>query len=431
MSSRPGSTLGVFLNEDMLGEIERRGPSRYRFAYSERALEKYRDGELVLSASLPLRREPFAPAQAAPFFEGLLPEGAVRASIARSFRLSEEDGFGLLEQLGADCAGAVALLPSDNRPGTRVGRLHPLTGDELIHLVEELPRHPLGIDSSPDGVRLSLGGIQHKLVLADSSLEGVSGGRVFTPFAQPLDGAPSTCILKPEISPYEDLVYNEAFCMIVAGSVGLRVAEADVLQVASMPCLYVRRFDRIGEKPGPVTRIHQEDMCQALGLLPAAKYEENGGPSVAGIVELMRGLRGPFAARDINDFLHAVLVNFLLGNSDAHGKNFALLYEVGGIRLAPLYDIVSTAVYKDVTDRMAMSIGGVFEPAEVDMAAWVRLAEECGLGGGIAAIVRKRANLLLRMVEAHRKIFEARGRHRPVVDAIVDVCSQRAAQLMA
>lgn len=428
MTSRVGSTLGVFLAGEMLGELERRGPSRFRFAYSGKALEDYGEGEVVLSASMPLHGRRFAPAQAAPFFEGLLPEGSVRTSIAQSLRLSEEDGFGLLEQLGADCAGAVVVLPSGIRPTARVGRLRSLTGSELVRLVEDLPGHPLGVDSSPDGVRLSLGGIQHKLVLADSNAMGITGNGILTPFAQPLDGAPSTCLLKPEVGPYEDIVRNEGFCMAVAVGTGLRVAETSILDVASTPCLFVRRFDRIGKSPG-VTRIHQEDMCQALGVLPAAKYEENGGPAVAGIVELLRRLRTPFLARNINDFIHAVLVNFLLGNSDAHGKNFALLYEPGGIRLAPLYDIVSTAVYGDVTDRMAMSIGGVFEPAEVDMAAWVRLAEECGLGGGIVAIVRKRAARVLRAAEARRKIVEARGDHGPVVDAIVDVCRQRIAQL--
>lgn len=425
-----GSFLDVFLNRDALGELERRGPSRYRLTYSEKALERYGDGEVVLSASLPLRSEPFAPAQTAPFFEGLLPEGAVRASIANSFRVSEEDGFSLLEQIGADCAGAVAILPGGTGAPPPVGRLRALTGPELLRLVEDLPRHPLGIDPSPDGVRLSLGGIQQKLVLADSRLEGVMRGGILTPFAQPLDGAPSTCLLKPEVGPYEDIVCNEGFCMRIAGLSGLRVAETSVLDIGSTPCLYVRRFDRMG-KEAYVVRVHQEDMCQALGVMPAAKYEENGGPSVASIVKLLRHLRGPFVARDINDFIHAVLVNFLIGNSDAHGKNFALLYENDGIRLAPLYDIVSTAVYDDVTDRMAMSIGGVFEPKEVDMSAWVRLAEECELSSGIVSIVKKRTTQILRRVEERRKALELSGRHRPVVDAIVEVCRYRAEQLLA
>lgn len=431
MSSRTGARLNVFLGGKPLGELERRGPSRYRFTYAPLALEEHKEGATVLSASLPVRPSAFTPSQAAPFFEGLLPEGAVRTAIAHSLRLSEEDGFGLLEQLGADCAGAVALLPPDQLPTTGIGRLRTLDNQQLARLIEELPRHPLGIDPAADGVRLSLGGIQHKLVLADSSAVGIFGrGRVLTPFSQPLEGAPSTCLLKPELGPYEDLVCNEAYCMRVAGRVGLGVADTSMMQVASTPCLYVRRFDRIGEGFGQVIRVHQEDMCQALGVMPAAKYEENGGPSVAEIVELLRRVRGPFMARDINDFIHVVLVNFLLGNSDAHGKNFALLYAPKeGIRLAPLYDLVSTAVYPDVTDRMAMAIGGVFEPAAVDLEAWRQLADECGLGGGMGTIVKKRAARILQVAESQREIFESSGHHRPVIDAIVDVCRERAERL--
>jgi serine/threonine-protein kinase HipA len=429
MSSRAGARLNVFLGDEALGEIERRGPSRFRFTYSQPALERHGEGAVVLSASLPAQKGSFAPARTAPFFEGLLPEGAVRASIAKSFRLSEEDGFGLLDALGADCAGAVSVLPVGMQP-TAVGRLRSLDTEELIHLIEELPRHPLGVDTASDGVRLSLGGIQPKLVLAGSDRPvGFAGGRSLTGFSQPLEGAPSTCLLKPELGLYEDLVANEAFCMSVARGVGLRVAATELLHVGSTPCLYVERFDRAGD--GPVTRIHQEDMCQALGILPAAKYEENGGPSMRVIVELLRDLQGPYMARDLNEFIHAVLVNYLLGNSDAHGKNFALLYmPEEGIRLAPLYDIVSTAVYPEVTGRMAMSIGGTHDPDQVDMAAWLRLADECGFGGGMAGVVRRRAATAVRVVEAHREMFESNGRYRPVIGAIVDVCRERAKRLI-
>lgn len=424
MSARPGARLGVFLDGQMLGEIERRGPSRYRFAYADEALGRHGEGAVVLSASLPVGRGEFAPSRAAPFFEGLLPEGSIRAAIARSFHLSEEDGFGLLDALGADCAGAVEILAPGVKPAlVGQGRLRVLSQDELLQLVNDLPRNPLGVDSRPDGVRLSLGGIQHKLVLAGNDWDG---------FAQPLDGAPSTCLLKPEFGQYDDLVANEAFCLLVARGVGLDAAYADVIRVGPTPCLYVHRFDRVTDEKKQVVRIHQEDMCQALGILPAAKYEENGGPSVSAVVDLLRSLRGRSMAKDINDFVHAVLINFLLGNSDAHGKNFALLYEPdSGVQLAPLYDIVSTAIYPDVTDRMAMTIGGIDDPGQVDLAAWARLADECGFGGGIESIVERRAGVVVRSAEGHRELARKNGWHRPVIDAIVDTCRERAAQLTA
>lgn len=417
-----GERLNVYLGTELAGEVERRGPSRYRFTYSPAIVESHRLGELVLSASLPLRPEAFSPSSTAPFFEGLLPEGVVRSSIAHSFRLAEEDGFGLLRALGADCAGAVAVLrPEDGPRPFDAGSTRPLSNGDLTKLIEDLPRHPLGVDPGDAGVRLSLGGIQHKLVLVGDPVRG---------FGQPLEGAPSTCLVKPEFGQYPDLVLNEAFCMRLAKASGLRTASVDIFDAGPTRCLYVARFDREA-RDGDIIRVHQEDMCQAMGISPAAKYEDNGGPSIPGIVRLLRGLRGPYMARDINDFVHGVLLNFLLGNSDAHGKNFALLYEPDeGVRLAPLYDLVSTAVYPDVTDRMAMAIGGEADPAKVDMGAWTQLAEECELSRGIAPIVRRRTTAALKAAVEWRDNAAQDGWHSDVIDAIVDVCRTRAAQLL-
>jgi serine/threonine-protein kinase HipA len=416
---RPGSRLAVFLGEERMGTLEKRGPSRYRFAYSDEATAAGEKGGEPLSISLPFQEEAFPPSASAPFFEGLLPEGAVREEIAERFRLSPEDGFGLLAALGQDCAGAVVLAPEDELLDREEG-VRTLNEDELVALVDELPRRPLGVGVEPDDARLSLGGVQDKLVL----VRFPSGG-----FGQPLGGAPSTCLLKPDYGRYEDLAVNESFCMRVAAAAGLDVAVTELVNVGPTPCLYVERFDRAPDAGGRVLRLHQEDMCQALGILPVAKYEANEGPSVAQIVDLLRRLGSARAALDVNRFLKAVLVNFLLGNSDAHGKNFALLYDrSSGVRLAPLYDVVSTAVYP-LADRMAMSIGGVEEPTEVDMEAWKRLAAASGLGGQLPALIRRwSADALAGVEEVLRSAVEA-GWHRPVIDSIVETFQTRAAQL--
>jgi serine/threonine-protein kinase HipA len=422
MSGGAGSRLRVYLNDEMLGGVERRGPARYRFAYAEEALARHGEGSAVLSASLPVRAGSFSPSQSAPFFEGLLPEATARVSVARRFGLSEADGFGLLAALGADCAGAVVVLPADRaslpgRPG-----VDPLSAADLESLVEELPRRPLGVSAEPGGVRLSLGGVQDKLVLTRSA-----DGQ----FGLPRGGWPSTCLLKPDYGHCEDIAANEAFCMRVAAAAGLDTAATELLTVGPTPCLYVERFDRVTGGDGAIARIHQEDMCQALGLLPAAKYEENGGPSVAAIVGLFRALGSPRAALDINAFVKAVLVSFLLGNSDAHGKNFALLHEPAtAVRLAPLYDVVSTAVYPEVADRLAMRIGGVDDPTEVGPAAWERLVAECGLGGQLGRFVREWAGEVAASAERLRDRARAEGWHRPVIDRIVGVCRERARRLI-
>jgi serine/threonine-protein kinase HipA len=421
---RTGAELGVFLRGEMLGTIERRGPARYRFRYSKEALSPRRRSRDALSASLPFQEQAFAPGESAPFFEGLLPEGAVRRAVAEKFRLSEEDGFGLLAELGADCAGAVVVLPAGETPDPgEAWRTRPLGDSDLAALVDELPRDPLGVSAGPDGVRLSLGGIQDKLVLTGSPSAG---------FSQPLAGAPSTCLIKPEHRRYEGLAANEAFCLRVAGVAGLEVASTELLTVGSTPCLYVERFDRAIGEGGKVVRLHQEDVCQALGILPAAKYEANGGPSVAAVVGLLRGIGSPRAAIDVNAFVKAVLVNFLLGNGDAHGKNFALLYDPDvGVRLAPLYDVVSTAVYPDLTSRMAMAIGGEEDPERVSLDSWRELGRAGGLGGQLVGFVRRWTEDTRAAAEECRRVAEAEGWHRPVIDAIVDLCRERAGRLIA
>ena len=266
-----------------------------------------------------------------------------------------------------------------------------------------------------------MGGVQDKLVLTRSA-----DGQ----FGLPRGGWPSTCLLKPDYGHYEDIAANEAFCMRVAAAAGLDTAPTELLEVGPTPCLYVERFDR-AVRDGRTVRIHQEDMCQALGLLPVSKYEENGGPSVAAVVGLFRELGSARAALDINAFVKAVLVSFLLGNSDAHGKNFALLHEAPGeMRLAPLYDVVSTAVYPEVTDRLAMRIGGVDDPAEVGPTAWKRLAAECGLGGQLGRFVREWSSEVALAAEGLRSRALADGWHRPVIDRIVEVCRERAGRLI-
>ncbi len=417
------ANLSVFLRGGPVGTLERTGPSRYRFAYSREAVEGDPSDPMArLSASLPLREERFKPSESAPFFEGLLPEGAVRAAIAAKLGLSEANGFGLLEQLGADCAGAVTVLPAGQTPRSARAGPRPLDEEQLGELLRDLPRDPLGVDADPEGVRLSLGGVQDKLIL----LRLPTGE-----FAQPLGGAPSNCLLKPEHERFEGLAANEAFCMRAAAAAGNEVAATELLEFDGIRCLYSERFDRTVAPDGTTVRLHQEDMCQALGLLPTEKYEAEGGPSVASVVALLRRQPSRRIALDVNAFLRALLTSFLLGNSDAHGKNFALLYDpASGVRLAPLYDIVSTAVYDSLTPRLAMAIGGEQDPSQVDLPAWERLGDESGLGGALPRFVQRWASEILAATEACLGDAEQEGWSHPVLEAIADVCRERARRLI-
>lgn len=415
--------LSVFLRGRRVGSLERTGPSRYRFAYSAQAIQGDRSDPMTrLSASLPLREERFKPSESAPFFEGLLPEGAVRAAVAAKLGLSEANGFGMLAALGADCAGAVMVLPDDRPPRSPGLAARPLGEERLGELLRDLPRDPLGIDVDPGGVRLSLGGVQDKLIL----IRLPSGE-----FAQPLGGMPSNCLLKPEHERFEGVAVNEAFCMRVAAAAGNEAATTELLEVDGIRCLFSQRFDRTVDADGVIARLHQEDMCQALGLLPTQKYEAEDGPSVASVIALLRRQPSRRIALDVNAFVRAVLTCFLLGNSDAHGKNFSLLYDPAtGVRLAPLYDVVSTAVYESLTPRLAMAIGGEEDPSQVDLQCWERLGAESGLGGALPRFVQSWSGEILAATETCLRDAEREGWSHPVLAEIADVCRERARRLI-
>jgi serine/threonine-protein kinase HipA len=268
-------------------------------------------------------------------------------------------------------------------------------------------------------VRLSLAGLQRKAVLVRSGSAA---------FGRPSAAAPSTHIVKPQYSdtPYRHLVYNERFCMRVAECVGLEVARTDLIFIGEHPCVLVERFDRSTDGAATVRR-HQEDFCQALGFAPGIKYEAEGGPTMANITDVLRDV-SVRAAQDVLAFVRAVIVNYVLGNSDAHGKNFALLYGETGPRLAPLYDIVSSGVYAEIDDSMAMALGGEFDPEAVGPANVRRLAEQCGLSANAMAhewesIAARTASCAAGMAGQ----MKAEGLHVPEIDKIVALAKSRAA----
>lgn len=409
--------LDVYLGTALVGRLERRGPSRLRFEYGDDARRAHVEGAPLLSVSLPLRAAPFSTGEARPFFEGLLPEGGLRGGIARILGLSGGNAFGLLEALGADCAGAVVLLPRDAPPPS--GQPHSvrwLRADDLERLIADLPRAPLGLAAD---VRLSLAGLQQKLVL----VQGETGE-----WGQPLLGTPSTHIVKPQPDAFPGLVANELFCLRVAKRVGIAAACAWRERLGGHDCLVVERFDRERRDDGSVARLHQEDLCQALGVLPEAKYEAEGGPSVRATVELIRAVAGSRVAGEILAFLDQVVVGFVLGDGDRHGKNVGLLHDApGSVRLAPAYDLVSTAVYPELTRRLAMAIGGEDDPDRIDRDAWSRLAAECGLGSGLPKRVAALAVRVVGAVRSVRAEAEDEGWAEPVLDEILAIAETRAA----
>lgn len=410
-----GDRLDVYLHGGVAGALERRSQARLRFTYREEWVAAERQ---PLSLSLPVRREPYEHEECAPFFEGLLPEGDFLKAIARTLQVSASNPFQLLTELGGECAGAISMAPAEGpEPGRDPRSPRWLSAEELGGLLADLPRRPLiaAIDEVEDGggFRLSLAGAQDKIgVLVERDQIGLSHGK-----------PPTTALLKAPIPHVEESVANEAFCMQLAACVDLDAAAAVPSVADSHEYLLVHRYDRSRESPDG--RVHQEDFCQALGLVPAVKYEKEGGPAVADCAELIRR-HCSAPARDITMFLDALLFNFAIANYDAHAKNYSLLLDgPGSIRLAPFYDLISTVVFQGTDRKLAMRYGGENRPAYLRGRHLDRLAKDLGVK---PALVRRRAadmrERLKAAVEEARLLLPPEFQDRPIVERVAAVVAE-------
>jgi serine/threonine-protein kinase HipA len=362
---------------------------RLRLSYTDESLERFPPGTPLLSLALPLTAERYTQGVVRPFLDGLLPEGAARRAVAEDFGLLSTDTFGLIRALGRECAGAVVIQPADDPapPKATTRTAEPLSEAEIAEQVANLRSAPLGVTQR---VRISLAGVQEKLVL--TRMSNGSWGR-------PVDGTPSTHILKPELAEYPSTVENEAFCMRVAKHLGLPVAAIETTTIAGRRLLIVERYDRVVHPDSSVERIHQEDLCQATGTPPTKKYQEDGGPSLRRVADLVQAAATP---QSVETLLQMTTVNVLIGNGDAHAKNFSLLHEsTGALSLAPLYDLVSTLHYGD--DRLAMYVDDVRRTNRVTADRLVKEASQWGLSKRRASqVVADMLDRALTAVEAAR-----------------------------
>ena len=357
--------LEVWLLGQSVGQLIQ-ADGRLSFSYSPRWLQS--PNAQPLSRSLPLRPESFDDKATRPFFAGLLPEGDKRKLVAMALQVSRQNDYGLLNGIGGECAGAVTLLEPGQQPTglTSEQYVRWLDDGELITILDELPRRPML--AGKDGLRLSLAGAQDKLPVV--FVNGHIG--------LPKQNTPSSHILKPAISAVEGSVYNEGFCMALAMRLKLSVASTSIRRVADRVYLLVERYDRLRQPDGSLQRLHQEDFCQALGVAPEYKYQNEGGPDLTQCFDLIRKATRPSAPQVLR-LLDYVIFNALIGNHDAHAKNFSLIYTRRGTVLAPLYDTLSTAVYANLTDKMAMKIGSKYKFTEVQKQHWEQFAQAAGL----------------------------------------------------
>ncbi len=341
--------LDVYLHDRLVGQLTQTDGGDLAFFYDADYLAMASSG---ISLSMPLQEKAFRGGVVKAFFSGLLPEASVRDRLAMCLGVSSGNPFALLEAVGGDCAGALALYPHGQQPPETFDDAEVLDNDRLSKILDLIKRRPMLAGEA--GCRLSLAGAQNKLAV------GFQDGQVLLI----KNGAPTTHILKPMIEHIKDSAHNELFCMKLAEMVGLDVPEVSLHFVGDRPYCLVARYDRQVNDHGVITRLHQEDFCQALGVAPELKYEREGGPSIAACQDVViKHVARP--AVDQMKLLNIVIFNYVVGNADAHGKNFSLLYKGEKPVLAPAYDLLSTAIYPDLSEKMAMKIGGKYKPKDV------------------------------------------------------------------
>ena len=355
--------------------------------YAPAAVEAHGSGAVLLSSSLPVRSEPYSEDTSRAFVEGLLPEGRERRRIAGALGVDPGDGYSLLAALGRDCPGAVTFRPEGE-------------ADEA------------GEGSLPQVV---LGGDRHKLGMIRDGFDG--------PWRFPPPGVPSTHVVKPETGELPEIAANEMFCMAVLRQAGLPAARTSLETIDGRRCLVSPRFDLVWSGASPV-RLHQETFCQALGIAPGAR-EGSGEANAPGFAEASGLLRALGLGSQVSTLVHAAFGNYVLGNGDAHGRNFALLFRESGIELAPLYDVCSTAVDGDPIEA------GMVLPGDDDVTAYLsglrRVADECGIELDVFHIQASCAlKYFCDAIEVVTERAEDEGWHEPVIDRIFELAQDRA-----
>jgi serine/threonine-protein kinase HipA len=332
-------------------------------------------GACPLSLSMPLAAEEHGPAAVQAFLWGLLPDNErVLDRWAKKFQVSARNVFALISHVGADCAGAFQFVSPDRLEALKSGRddkvewldesavakrLRALRED---HAAWRLPR---------DTGQFSLAGAQPKTaLLLKKGRWGVPAGRI-----------PTTHILKPPTGHFDGHAENEHICLLLARHLGLPVADTKVMRFEKEIAIVIERYDR-QITGNDIVRIHQEDICQARGILPTKKYQNEGGPSPSDIIELLRTYSTD-RETDVDTFVDALCFNWLIAGTDAHAKNYSLLLAEGpNVRLAPLYDIASILPYDEVDSqkiKLAMKIGDEYKLGQIGLRQWQKFARETRL----------------------------------------------------
>ena len=404
--------LNVWHEQRLVGQLWRSTTGAIGFRHDP---EWITSGGFAVSRSLPLAVREFAPEEgtAQRWFANLLPEGAVRERIVRDLKLPNTD-FDLLRAIGGECAGALSALPVDRQPSEQQQH-RALTEKDLADLAAHRGQI-YAVWPADERPRLSLAGAQDKCPVL------VRDDQYFLPQLE----APSSHILKFELTDYRHLPAYETFTTQLAAAIGLPVVDVALRTVGRTRYAQIVRYDRIGDDSGEVQRLHQEDFCQALGYGHERKYQEYGGPSFAQCYRLVQEASSE-PAIDMQHLLRWQIFNVLAGNSDGHAKNLSLLHLTDEanrpqIRLAPFYDLVCTRAIERIDYHLAFDVGGERNPGVITPAHWEALAKQCDVRPQfLGNLVRETADALQERIGPEREAFEARYGAYPALQRIEKV----------
>lgn len=412
--------LHVFLNEIPMGTLCRARGGKLSFSYCSSYISD--GGAVPLSLSMPVEDHRYSHEKINPWLWGLLPDNAlVLARWAQRFQTSPSNPFGLLQGMGEDCAGAVRFIRPEKLDDVEKGGRELITESEIEGRLEELRRDPAMGREPEDRGQFSLAGAQTKTALQRR------GDKWYIPWGR----EPTTHILKPPRPDIDGHVENEHFCLRLASALGLSVAHSEIIGFGQETAIVVERYDRV-RMNRRLIRVHQEDACQALGVHPSRKYQNEGGPDIVKIMELMNRSSNP--VEDRRRLMAALAFNYLILGTDAHAKNYSLLLGRGSqVRLARLYDIASFLPYVDRRKdcRFAMKIGSYYKDAQIQRRHFEKTARACEFSAGeMIELIRSMATSIPDAAAVVIDEMKDEDVTHPILVNIVELLRLRAAKVL-
>jgi len=407
--------LNVWYKHHLAGTLKQAERGAVVFQYSQAWLES--DNSFAISLSLPLSDTVFTPELSTAFFDNYLPEERLRDILIKEHNIESDTIFSLLKAFGAECAGALSILPDTEKHTKEHFQYKALNNGEVAQYIAHLPASPLL--GGYKEIRLSLAGAQSK-----GALRITADGKFFIP----QHNSPSTHIIKPYNQNFPNLPENEIFCMGLAKAMGLDTP-LFFLSETLPKAFIVKRYDRIIHNDH-IERIHQEDFCQPLGISNINKYQKYGkGATLVDCFALLRYCENPQA--EAIKLLQWVIYNICIGNADAHAKNISLLYDQKKPRLAPFYDLISTAPYHWLSQKLAMKIDDTNDGDRIFSSKWKRFAASIGISyESVCAIGSDLTSNLLNQIDDICSRYITQYSYFRELDEIVSIIKKRSTFLL-